>query len=144
MSRPEGINLILEDLYDEGKPLEDYINQLEQEFKSLRKYTRKLLEQIEAGEKVVGELSQESEEKRGIILNLERQIRDEFIKRNELIHIGYTSASQIERAEIEHGRYWPDPLGDQNIPVYMLKCHQRRLELSKLAEEVRDNESNIL
>ena len=63
------------------------------------------------------------------------------IENKELLHVGFTNGSQVEYAKTEEGSFYPDTSGNCYIPLYMLKSHEHRIEITSI-EQLRKGKRN--
>lgn len=61
------------------------------------------------------------------IKELEKELSNE-----ELLHVGFTNGDQVKYAKVEEGAFYPDTSGNCYIPLYMLKCHEYRIEITSI------------
>lgn len=58
----------------------------------------------------------------------------------ELMHVGFTNGTQIKYAKDEEGAFYPDTDGDCYIPLYMLKSHEYRIDITSIEQLRKEQE----
>lgn len=68
-----------------------------------------------------------------------RELEKELASK-ELLHVGFTNGDQVKYAKVEEGAFYPDTCGDCDIPLYMLKSHEHRIEITSIEQLRKEQE----